>query len=141
MLGDDEHPISFRFVPRYVGAHVHVVVWAGHREGGRGRAGELTFRPEEWSVLAFALGMSSPVDKKLGAMLRYAPPHASSRLEGVKLVHIDVDQPFELDPLAFHPEPIPYRSTPVVAESRIYTCGACGTEMDATATTYHECPV
>lgn len=89
-LGDDEHPISIAFEPRTEGAHVKVVVRAGLR-GMRGLAGELTFRPEEWVVLRECLGESRPVDERLGAMLRYAPSGAMSRLEGVKLVHLDTD--------------------------------------------------
>ena len=54
MLGDDEHPISFRFAPRIEGAHVKIVVWAG-LAGMRGTCGELTMRTEEWAVLRCAL--------------------------------------------------------------------------------------
>lgn len=55
MLGDEEHPISILFEPRLEGAHVKVVVRAGHR-GERGLAGELTLRPEEWQVLCPWIG-------------------------------------------------------------------------------------
>lgn len=53
MLGDAEHPISFRFQPveRGDGPHILVVVWAGHRESGRGKCGTITLRREEWTVM------------------------------------------------------------------------------------------
>lgn len=57
MLGDDEHPISFRFCAqeRGDGPHVVVGVWAGHRASGRGNAGSITLRREEWEVLSHLL--------------------------------------------------------------------------------------
>ena len=67
--GDSEHPISFRFEPRYEGAHVKVKVWAG-TAGFRGLAGEITLRPEEFAVLRFALA-TAPL-----------PPLENFRLEG-----------------------------------------------------------
>lgn len=96
-LGDDEHPISVAFEPRMEGAHVKVVVRAGLR-GMRGLAGELTFRPEEWAVLAHALGALTEVEDRLGVMLRYAPEGHKSRLNDVKLVYLDTD-PIEVDAL------------------------------------------
>jgi hypothetical protein len=87
-LGDSEHKISILFESRVVGAHVKVTVRAGHR-GSRALLGNLVFRPEEWVVFRECLGQSREVDEKIGAMLRYAPEGHESRLEGVKLVHLD----------------------------------------------------
>lgn len=55
MLGDAEHPISFRFAAERLGEHVRVNVWAGNAAAARGHAGALTFRVEEWAVLREAL--------------------------------------------------------------------------------------
>lgn len=60
MLGDDEHPISFRFqIAEENPVHARVVVWAGHRASGRGNCGTLMLRVEEWRVLREILAYGS----------------------------------------------------------------------------------
>lgn len=90
MLGDDEHPISFLFESRIEGGHVKVTVRAGMR-GMRAVAGELTFRPEEWTAFRQCLAASRDVEPELVAMLKYAPEGATSHLEGARLVYLDTD--------------------------------------------------
>lgn len=109
MLGDAEHPISFRFESELQGAHVHVTVRAGLR-GMRALSGTLVFRPEEWAAFRDVLGQAHP-DEELAASLREAVPMFArenpreldyhNRLlllagRGISAVHIDTE-PFELE--------------------------------------------
>lgn len=88
MLGDAEHPISFLFEPRVEGRHVKVTVRAGQR-GHRGYAGELTFRREEWAVLADLLAL----DGRAGFTLLIDDDGVAERLVIVDDPPIDVAPP------------------------------------------------
>ena len=107
MLGDAEHPISFRFVPVERGQHVHVAVWAGNEAAGRGLAGSLVLRREEWVALREVLGQTRP-DDGLGVALRDAIPvdmrhdptldyQARLLVAGMRVVHVDVE-PVVIEP-------------------------------------------
>lgn len=106
-LGDAEHPISFRFVPEHRGSHVHVTVWAGDRDAGRGNAGTLVFRTVEWVALRDLLGATER-DERLAAILRESIPDDVKRnprgldywsrfiLAGAGVVHVDAT-PFDIE--------------------------------------------
>lgn len=101
--GDDEHPISFRFAPEELGAHVHVTVWAG-LDGMRGNCGTVVLRREDWAALRAILGQEHPDAERL-ALLRETVPadiaRTPARLAGAdyftrfllseagRIVHVD----------------------------------------------------
>lgn len=88
-LGDDEHPISFRFEPEVRGDHVHVTVRAGLGARGdvpamRALCGTLVMRREEYALLRLALA-TAPYEPVERVFLPMAPPGMGNRDGGTDM--------------------------------------------------------
>lgn len=103
MLGDVEHPVSFRFDPEIRGQHVHVRVRAG-QAGMRADCGTLVMRREEWAALRWAM-QTAPFPQSE----RVSIPQARGRVEWVRELAVE---PFECTPETRESGPVLAGETP-----------------------------